>query len=184
MSRRRTTIAALASLLLPPAIAPIAHAYDPITWNSIDGGGAAFATAGGGYRLGGTIGQHDAGALTSGAYRLGGGFWFGGSSPVSGVTDTAPPAPTFRFFGTAPNPVRLQSRLSFDLPAAAPVSLVLFDVTGRVVQRQDFGLLAAGHQERTWQATDAGGRPLSGGVYFLRLEAGRERAVRKTLVLR
>ena len=49
--------------------------YD-LTWNSIDGGGATFST-GGGYSLGGTIGQADAGAASGGAYSLNGGFWAG-----------------------------------------------------------------------------------------------------------
>ncbi|MEO6060600.1 MAG: hypothetical protein ABIQ99_01525 [Thermoflexales bacterium] len=49
--------------------------YD-LTWNSIDGGGATFST-GGGYSLGGTIGQADAGATSGGSYSLSGGFWAG-----------------------------------------------------------------------------------------------------------
>jgi len=49
--------------------------YD-LAWNSIDGGGATFST-GGGYSLGGTIGQADAGTSSGGAYALSGGFWAG-----------------------------------------------------------------------------------------------------------
>ena len=49
--------------------------YD-LTWNSIDGGGATFST-GGGYSLGGTIGQADAGAASGGEYAFSGGFWAG-----------------------------------------------------------------------------------------------------------
>ncbi|MCS6847298.1 MAG: hypothetical protein RMN52_06230 [Anaerolineae bacterium] len=40
----------------------------------MDGGGATFST-GGGYELGGTIGQADTGALTGDGYTLQGGFW-------------------------------------------------------------------------------------------------------------
>ena len=40
----------------------------------MDGGGATFST-GGGYSLGGTAGQPDAGELSGGGYTLGGGFW-------------------------------------------------------------------------------------------------------------
>ena len=40
-------------------------------------GGGTFST-GGIYSLGGTSGQPDAGALSGGAYTLGGGFWGGG----------------------------------------------------------------------------------------------------------
>lgn len=58
-----------------PASAQTGGGYD-LTWNSIDGGGATFST-GGGYSLGGTIGQADAGAASGAAYSLSGGFWAG-----------------------------------------------------------------------------------------------------------
>ena len=58
-----------------PAVAQIGGGYD-LTWSTIDGGGATFST-GGGYSLGGTIGQPDAGLLSGGGYTLGGGFWGG-----------------------------------------------------------------------------------------------------------
>lgn len=45
-----------------------------IDWYKVSGGGGT--SAGGGYSVGGTIGQHDAGApMTGGAYSLTGGFW-------------------------------------------------------------------------------------------------------------
>ena len=68
---------ALIVLLLaaPRASSQTGGAYD-LTWNTIDGGGTTFAT-GGGYELGGTIGQADAGVMSGGAYVLGDGFWSG-----------------------------------------------------------------------------------------------------------
>lgn len=56
-----------------PAIAQSGGGYD-LTWNTVDGGGATFS-AGGGYQLGGTIGQADAGTMSGGAYSLSGGIW-------------------------------------------------------------------------------------------------------------
>ena len=50
--------------------------YD-LSWWTVDGGGYTFS-AGGGYSLGGTIGQPDAGLLTGPGYHLSGGFWTGG----------------------------------------------------------------------------------------------------------
>ena len=50
-------------------------AYD-LRHNTIDGGGAT-GSFGGAYKLGGTIGQPDAGRLSGGAYSLSGGFWAG-----------------------------------------------------------------------------------------------------------
>jgi len=49
--------------------------YD-LSLSTIDGGGYTWSE-GGGYSLGGTVGQPDAGALSSGGYTLAGGFWGG-----------------------------------------------------------------------------------------------------------
>ena len=49
-----------------------------LTWSTVDGGGYSFSL-GGGYALGGTMGQPDAGVLSGGPYTLGGGFWGGGA---------------------------------------------------------------------------------------------------------
>ncbi len=61
---------------LPAAAQQPQQTYTPDWW-TVDGGGATFST-GGGYSLGGTAGQPDAGELTGGGYTLGGGFWKGG----------------------------------------------------------------------------------------------------------
>jgi hypothetical protein len=58
-----------------PAAAQSGDGYD-LTWSTVDGGGHTFST-GGGYGLGGTVGQPDAGSLTGGGYALVGGFWGG-----------------------------------------------------------------------------------------------------------
>ena len=57
------------------ALAQSGGDYD-LGWSSIDGGGVTFAE-GGSYRLGGTIGQPDAGVLEGGSFTLSGGFWGG-----------------------------------------------------------------------------------------------------------
>ncbi|MBN2149618.1 MAG: hypothetical protein JW726_19680 [Anaerolineales bacterium] len=60
------------------ALGGVVHAqtgggYD-LSWFTIDSGGETFSS-GGGYSLGGTIGQADAGAMHGGGYVLAGGFW-------------------------------------------------------------------------------------------------------------
>lgn len=182
MIPRRVVHASLAALLVALCMTRTAHAVDPLAWRSFDGGGAAFVTAGG-YELGGTIGQSDAGRLASGTFALCGGFWFGGQVQVNAVEEEAPPAFAFRFF-RMPNPVRSQSRAAFDLPSAERAGISIFDVAGRSVRQLDLGLLAAGHHAHTWSAVDDGGRRLPSGVYFVRLAAGRDQATQKILVLR
>jgi hypothetical protein len=68
----------LAVFLFPPflALAQTGASFD-LTWNTVDASGYTFST-GGGYALGGSIGQTDAGTLSGGNYTLGGGFWAGG----------------------------------------------------------------------------------------------------------
>ncbi len=77
MIARRIAVALGVALLLAAATAGAQSggAYD-LRHNTIDGGGAtgSFSSA---YKLGGTIGQADAGRLSSGAYSLSGGFWAG-----------------------------------------------------------------------------------------------------------
>ncbi|MGD9029331.1 MAG: hypothetical protein PVG25_05925 [Anaerolineae bacterium] len=79
MRKRMTTVLAamlLCGLLLAGiALASMAESYRTPCW-TVDGGGGTFST-GGGYTLGGAIGQPDAGVLEGGVYVLAGGFWPG-----------------------------------------------------------------------------------------------------------
>ena len=105
-SLNRVALAATALLLVASSsFAQTGGSYD-LTWSTIDGGGATFST-GGSYRVGGTVGQPDAGRLSAGTFALNGGFWGGVSGVVAATptatvtrtaastpTATAPPSPT------------------------------------------------------------------------------------------
>ena len=76
-------------LLAGPALAQVDSKGSPrppeapatgysLHWSTVDGGGHTYSR-GGGYVLGGTLGQPDAGLLKGGGYSLGGGFWGGGA---------------------------------------------------------------------------------------------------------
>jgi hypothetical protein len=72
---------------------PLVASADPeysISWSTVDGGGGV--SSGGVYALAGTIGQHDAGRLSGGAYTLQGGFWGGAAAILPcNAADLAPP---------------------------------------------------------------------------------------------
>jgi hypothetical protein len=68
-------------LLLSAGLVGLAQGGYELSWWTVDGGGQMYSI-GGGYELGGTIGQPDAGVLTGGGYILGGGFWRGGAVTV------------------------------------------------------------------------------------------------------
>jgi hypothetical protein len=169
-------------IVMMAALVTPARAYDPI-WYSVDSGGL-MGSVGGAYRLSGTIGQHDAGTLTGGSFTLRGGFWHGGGAPSVDVPPGGVTPLFFQFRGPVPNPARSQSRLSFDLPASAEARLRVYDVSGRAVRTMGFGRLPAGRHDRVWDTADDEGRALPGGIYFMRLDAGENHALKKVLVLR
>ena len=57
-----------------------------LTWNTFNGGGATFSTAGG-YSLGATAGQPDAGSHATAPFTLSGGFWFAPDAPFTVAKD-------------------------------------------------------------------------------------------------
>jgi len=71
----------LAGYAFPAAAQQPEQTYT-LNWWTVDGGGATLST-GGGYSLGGTAGQPDAGVLDGGGYTLGGGFWKGGRTSAA-----------------------------------------------------------------------------------------------------
>jgi hypothetical protein len=69
-------LGAVALGAVAPTLARSGGGYD-LSWWTADGGGQTFGS-GGGYSLGGTAGQPDAGLMSGGGYSLAGGFWGGG----------------------------------------------------------------------------------------------------------
>ena len=76
MKKLLTAVCLLALLLSLSWVVLASPAAPSIPWYTVDGGGGT--STGGGYTLSGTAGQPDAGLLTGGEFRLGGGFWGGG----------------------------------------------------------------------------------------------------------
>jgi cysteine-rich repeat protein len=74
----------LLTALLLATCAPAQVSAPDLSWHTLDGGGAT-ASSNGAYVLGGTVGQPDAGRLTTTGYVLSGGFWgFWGAAPLPG----------------------------------------------------------------------------------------------------
>lgn len=78
----------------------------------------------------------------------------------------------------APNPARLGTWLRFSLPAAAEVSLSVYDVTGRELSRVVRGEPLAAGMHRLRVDTSR----MAPGVYLVRLDAGSSRETRRMVV--
>ncbi|HER44056.1 MAG TPA: T9SS type A sorting domain-containing protein [Candidatus Eisenbacteria bacterium] len=84
-----------------------------------------------------------------------------------------------------PNPFNPSTSIVFYLPAAAPVTLEIYDAAGRRVSRLfDGSIQERGTHTVEWRGTDDAGRTVSSGVYFYRLRAGKETISRKMVLLR
>ena len=85
--------------------------------------------------------------------------------------------------GIAPNPLRHDTTVRFQLARPGPVRLAVYDVRGRLVHRLVAETLPAGLHVATWGARAQGGGTVASGVYFVRLTAGQERHTAKLIVL-
>ena len=74
--------------------------------------------------------------------------------------------------------------MAFNLPTPSRARLDVYNVAGRKVATVVDGDFPAGHHSVTWDGTDAGGRDVSAGIYFYRLEAGTNQSTKKMIVLK
>ena len=71
-----------------------------------------------------------------------------------------------------PNPFNPTTRLLYTLPESRDVSITIYNCAGGKVVSLDKGFQPSGKHEVTWNARQANGQQLAGGIYFCRLEAG------------
>jgi hypothetical protein len=105
-------------------------------------------------------------------------------SILSAAGDT-PLQARFELSHNHPNPFNPTTRIPFSLAKASPISLRIFDLSGRLVWKlagQD--QWAAGQHAITWNGRDDAGRELPSGVYFYRLDADGNSATEKMTLIR
>ncbi|MFC1550397.1 FlgD immunoglobulin-like domain containing protein [Candidatus Neomarinimicrobiota bacterium] len=83
-----------------------------------------------------------------------------------------------------PNPFNPTTTIRYNLPEAAQVRIMIYDMLGREVRSLVNGYVQAGYQSIMWDATDNGGRPVSGGVYIYSIQSDRFNANRKMILLK
>jgi hypothetical protein len=103
------------------------------------------------------------------------------AKPLTGAADVPGgelPA-ALAFHAPRPNPLTREAVFAFDLPQAAPVSLAIYDLTGRRVASLVSGSLGPGRYQMPWRAVTEGGARVPGGLYFARFTTpGMERVAR------
>jgi hypothetical protein len=93
-------------------------------------------------------------------------------------------AASFALGAARPNPARAATVVPFSVDVSGPVTLSVFDATGRRVRALVHGTLDAGRYEVRWDGTDAAGRAVSPGTYFYALRSGEREASGRIIWMR
>ncbi len=85
-----------------------------------------------------------------------------------------------------PNPFNPQTTIRYlaSESSAAHVTLKIYDIHGRFVTTLVDAVKEAGEHTVQWDGRNTGGEPVYSGIYFMRLEAGGSRAVRKMILMK
>jgi flagellar hook assembly protein FlgD len=70
-----------------------------------------------------------------------------------------------------PNPFNPETTISYELPEAADIRLIIADLSGQMVRTLVQGMHQAGRYSVVWDGRDTKGRVVASGVYLYRLEA-------------
>jgi len=108
-------------------------------------------------------------------------------SPTAiGEEDEEPIPEKIRFYASqfAPNPTSTTTIMKLHLPEERYVKINFYDVSGREVKTIDKGIMPPGRYEIIWDGTNNNGRLLTSGIYFARIRAGKEFAVRRVIIIR
>jgi len=92
--------------------------------------------------------------------------------------------PAVSNLASVPNPFGASTQIRFTLSRKSKVTILAYDIRGRMVARVFDGMLPEGRNAINWDGTDSLGRQVSSGVYFYRLVAGDFVSTRKMVVLK
>ena len=87
----------------------------------------------------------------------------------------------FHFGGTYPNPFSAEAAISFSLPSAGRVNVIIYDMSGRAVRTLSDTEMQAAEHTLMWDGLDEAGNAVGAGVYFCRLQACGETVTQKML---
>jgi len=90
------------------------------------------------------------------------------AAAVPGPADVRPVS--YVLHPSQPNPFNPRTEIRYELPAAGPVKLTVYDVTGRELRVLVDATKDAGVHAASWDGTDSDGKALASGVYFYRLQ--------------
>ncbi|MFZ0390158.1 MAG: FlgD immunoglobulin-like domain containing protein, partial [Calditrichia bacterium] len=97
-------------------------------------------------------------------------------------TETVPL--TFTVAQNYPNPFNPATEIRYSLPAETQVEITIYNALGQRVKTLLSGRQAAGNYTVSWNATNDNEQAVGSGLYFYRVKAGENTAMKKMLLVR
>jgi flagellar hook assembly protein FlgD len=83
-----------------------------------------------------------------------------------------------------PNPFNPETEISYALPNACHVELLVYNLLGQKVRTLLDEHQAAGHKTIHWDGTDEKGSKVASGIYFYKIQAGEFTGARKMILMK
>jgi hypothetical protein len=103
---------------------------------------------------------------------------------VAGVLDIQSTPTEFALLQNFPNPFNPETTIQYNLAESADVTLHIYNVVGQVVRTLVAERQSAGRYRVQWSGMDDRNVPVSSGIYFYEIRAGKNKDVRKLMLLK
>ena len=90
----------------------------------------------------------------------------------------------FRLHQNYPNPFNASTRISYELPVAAHVTLAIYNMLGEKITILVEAIQPTGGHTVEWNGRSSEGHPVASGIYFARFQAGGFRDSKKLILIR
>jgi photosystem II stability/assembly factor-like uncharacterized protein len=107
-----------------------------------------------------------------------------GSEVLSNTAVVELPVVALELRQNYPNPFNPSTSIEFMLPETQRVKVKVYDVSGRHVVTLVDGIKPRGLQTVEWDARNSSGQPVSSGIYYYRLQAGKHNIARRMVLIR
>lgn len=153
-------------------IVTVAYSQYRCDWNVMSNGGGSLTSSN--FNSSTTINQTAIGSLTGTNFFAYLGFWYPGigtgimEDKGSEIID--PNILVTKLYIAKPNPFRTQTTIRYSLSAKEKISLLIYDITGRLVTTLVNTNMNPGNYSINWNGRNEGNQQVSAGVYFYQLK--------------
>ena len=78
---------------------------------------------------------------------------------------------SYKLYPAYPNPFNPDTKIHYDLPNGGQVSLIVYDLLGREINKLVDQYQPAGRYNAIWKGDDVFGHPVSSGIYFYQIRS-------------